>query len=196
MALLAVFLLRGVQSGKISLLLFAHIFSVTAGYTAAFLIGTFGICYLCWDRFDKLSRHRRQALGNAIVWFSPVSAGLIAAALLTGSIWSAQNLGTYWGGDPREVGALCAMVWFIVIAVAQRFDRVGARITMLMCIGGNLIVGLAWFGASLITSKPGMYGAGSYWLFAVILGINLCFLAMGIIHRPEATETPTQGTGV
>ena len=44
---LAARLLMGVIPGKLSPLLSAHIFSLTAGYAAAFLTGGFGVYYVC-----------------------------------------------------------------------------------------------------------------------------------------------------
>ena len=55
MVLMAVLVLRRLLAGKLSLLLGAHVLSVTAGYGAAFLTGMFGIFYVCYRMFLKRS---------------------------------------------------------------------------------------------------------------------------------------------
>ncbi len=182
---------RRLIAGKLGLVLFAHIVSVTAGYGAAFLAGSFGICYVCYRSFHGLSPARQQALGRAVFLFSCLSAGLVLAGMILGMLWSAQNRGRYWGGDAKEVGGLCAAVWFLALLVMQRFGPASERATMLMCIGGNIIVGLAWFGAAIVASSPGLtgYDWGSHWLLAAFLGMNLLFLVMGMAPARTAAES-------
>ena len=71
--LMAVLLSRKVFGGKMGLLLFTHIVTLTSGYLAAFLAGSFGIVYLCWRWSGRLSPAREQSLGKAVFWFIYIS---------------------------------------------------------------------------------------------------------------------------
>jgi hypothetical protein len=185
---LAIDLYGRLAAGKMSLLLFAHIVILTAGYGGAFLAGGFGICYVCYRSFRAMSPARQQSLAHAVLLFSCLSAGLVIAGLVLGMLWSGQNRGRYWGGSLREIGALCAAVWLIVLGVLQRCRRVSERAAMLMCIGGNVVVSLAWFGAGIMAGSPSSR-LGSHWFLAAFLGMNLLFLVMGMAPARMAAES-------
>jgi hypothetical protein len=182
MILFALMLSGRLFSGKLGFLLFAHIFSLTAGYLAVFLTGAFGMGYVCCRWFRTLSPVRQQSLSRAGFRFSRLSAGLVIAGLLLGMFWSAENRGRYLTGDPREIGALCTAVWLIAVWLIQQFGQVSNRITMPLCIGSSMMVSLAWFGAGALAHGHGMAG---YWPLDVLLGVQLVFLVMGLVPQAE-----------
>jgi hypothetical protein len=188
---MAALLARGLFAGRMNPLMFAHILAMTAGYGAAFLIGIFGICSVCWGLFDCLSPIRQRSLGRAIYLFSHVALGLVIVGMMIGLPLSKQLFDRYWRWDPKEIGALCVAVWLIALAAMQRFRRLSDRGLMLMCIGGNVVVSLAWFGASIIDYNQRMQGHGTanYWPLAVFLGIQLCFLMVGLAPSHEVPES-------
>jgi len=167
------------------LLLAAHIFSLTTGYFAAFLTGGFGIYYVCCRRLRALSPARRQSLNRAAFLFSRLSAGLVIAGLLLGMVWSGENRGRYLTGNPQEIGALCAAGWLVALWMVQRFGQASEHVLMLLCVGGSMVVSLAWFGAGTFAHGLGM---ASYWPLDVLLGIHLIFLGLGLMPAPEAAE--------
>lgn len=180
----------GVIAGKLSLLLSVHIFSLTAGYAAAFLTGGFGIYYVSCRWFRALSPTRQPAsdfngVSRAVRLFSRLSVGLVLAGLLLGMFWSGQNRGGYFAGGPREVGTLGASVWLIGFWLIQRFGQVSHRVTMLLCIVGNVIVSLAWFGTGIVAHGSGM---GSYWPLDALLGVHLFFFTMGVVPIFKTAE--------
>jgi hypothetical protein len=186
--LCAAILLKKLLAGKLSLLLYAHILSVTAGYGAAFLAGGFGIFYVCARLFSAMPPNGRPSLGRAVRLLSQLSVGLVIAGAALGMLWCHQHLGRYLTGNAKEMGALCVSVWFVVLSVAQRCVRVSERLTMLMCIGGNVIVSLAWFGAALLDDGRRV---PSYLPLAlsILLGIHLVFLVMGLAPAPDPAES-------
>ncbi len=184
-ALLLAALFEKLFSGKLSLLLVTHIFTLTAGYGAAFLAGGFGIYYVyCW-RFRDSSSAREQVLSRATFLFTQLAAALVAVGFVLGVFWSHQNRGQYLTGDPREIGAAVAAVWLLALLMIQRVGLLRDRVALLLSIVGNMIVGFAWFGAG---SMAHGYGIGGYWPLNVVLGAHLLFLAIGIIPMKEATE--------
>jgi len=170
------------------------ILTLTAGYGAAFVAGIFGIGYVCYRSFHVLSPVRQQSLSRAIFLFNHLAAGLVVIGLLLGVVWTKIHVGRYVGGggsrEPYEIGAWCACAWLIASVVMQRFSQVSERVAVLMCIGGNAIVSLAWFGPSLI-DRPGVrgYGKAIYWPLAVFLGVHVCFLMMGLASASGSNIT-------
>ncbi len=189
--LLAGGLMRGLLDGRPNLLLGAHVLSVTAGYGGAMLLGGFGILYVVWGRSGRLSPARRQSLNRAVHRFGPLAAGLVIAGVLLGMLWSRQNWGRYWGWDPKEIGGLCASAWLVALVVMQRYGRLRDRAVMLLGIGGSTVVNLAWFGGNLWDNHRLLraYGSETGWLLAVLLGIHLVFLVMGMTPAREARES-------
>ena len=188
-------LMRRLLAGRLDLLLGAHALRIIAGYGGAMLLGGFGILYVVWGRSGRLSPARRQSLNRAIHRFGPLAAVLVIAALLLGMLWSRQNLGRYWGWDPKEIGGLCASAWLVALVVLQRYGRLRDRAVMLLAIGGSTVVSLAWFGGNLWYNyqynhqRLRAYGSETGWLLAVLLGIHLVFLVMGMTPAREARES-------
>jgi len=190
--LMAAWIFRRLLAGKVSLLLGAHIFTVTTGYGAAFLAGGLGIYYVCNRLCRASSANRQPSLDRAVGVFSRLVVGLVIAGFGLGMLWCHQHLGRYLMGDPKEIGALCVVLWFVVLSLTQRRRRLSERVTMLMCIGGNVIVGLAWFGAAILVDGPKMHaGTASYLPLAlsIFVGIHLIFLVMGMAPGSEAVES-------
>ncbi len=179
------FLSKGFFAGRLSLLLGAHILSLTAGYSAAFLIGGFAIYYVCCHWCQTLSLSHEQEIGRAIYVFSRLAAALVVAGLVLGMLWSKFNRGHYLTGDPREIGALCAVLWLTGSSIVQRLSRVNHRAAALMGIAGNMVIGLAWFGAGVVAHGSGMSG---YWPLDVLLFIHLFFLAFGILPTAQPVK--------
>jgi hypothetical protein len=178
-------------AGKLGLLLAVHVFTVTVGYVAAFCAGGFGIFYVGYRLFRAWSPGRRKSLHRAVLQFSQLSAGLVIVGFVLAMVWCHQHYGKYLMGDPKEAGALGVAIWFVVLSVMQR-RRVSERATMLMCLGGNIMVSLAWFGANFLDASRKMQaGTESYWplAFAVFLGIQILFLTMGLALAPEKVAT-------
>jgi len=184
-------LMRRLLAGRLDLLLGAHVLSVTAGYGGAMLLGGFGILYVVWGRSGRLSPARRQSLNRAVHRFGPLAAALVIAGVLLGMLWTRQNWGRYWGWDPKEIGGLCASAWLVALVVMQRYGRLRDRAVMLLGIGGSTVVSLAWFGGNLWGNHWRLRASGSEtgWLLAVLLGIHLVFLVMGMTPAREARES-------
>lgn len=184
-------LANGLFDGRMNPLLFGHVLAVTAGYGAAFLIGIFGICSVCWRLFGRLSLVRQQSLGRAVHLFSHLAVGLVIVGILIGLPVSKQLFGRFWRWNPKEIGALGAAVWLIALVAMQRLDRFSTRSLMLMCVGANVVVSLAWFGAGILDYNLRMHGhaTANYWALAVFLGLNLCFLIGGLVPSHEMPES-------
>ena len=181
---------QGLSSGM-TFLLAAHILTLTAGYGAAYLIGGFGIYYICRDRFYVLSPASQYALRRAVYVFSHISAGLVAAGLVLGMFWSKQNLGFYFGaGGAREAGAWCAAAWLIALCLIQRSGQLSDRKGMLLGVTSNVIISMAWFGAGIVSGGRGIQGLVSahYWPLHLFVGLNLLILAADGLRLNETAK--------
>lgn len=185
MVTLLALLSKGFIAGRLGILLGMHILCLTAGYAAAFLIGGFGIYYVCCRWCRTLSLSHEQEIGRAVYMFSRLAAVLVVTGLLLGMLWSKFNRGHYLTGDPREIGALGAAFWLIGLSIIQRHGRVSNRTAALMGIAGNMVIGLAWFGAVVVAHGSGMVG---YWPLDVLLFIHLFFLAFGILPTTQSVK--------
>jgi hypothetical protein len=166
------------------LLLYAHVVSLTAGYCAAFFAGCLGICFVCYRFLHTLSPAREQSLDRAARLFAYLATALTFVGIGLALIWTKQQYGGYFAGDLREFASICALIWLVALCVIRRISRVTGRARMLMCIAGNVIVSLAWFGPFML-----VHGMAGYWPLAIFLGMNLIFLAIGlgpIVERAES----------
>lgn len=55
-------------------------------------------------------------------WYVHVGVILLAAGVITGSMWAASSWGRYWGWDPKEVWSLVALLGYLAI-LHVRIDR-------------------------------------------------------------------------
>ncbi len=61
----------------------------------------------------------RTRLSNTVdglhYWYVQVGVLLLAAGIITGSMWAASSWGRYWGWDPKEVWSLVALLGYLTI---------------------------------------------------------------------------------
>jgi hypothetical protein len=186
-------LARHVNADSVGVLLlrYAQILSLTPGYCAAFLAGIFGIVYVCYRKFGALLPNRQQSLAHGVLLFSQLAAGLTIATMVLG-MFTHSHQGPIEEGDMRELGTFNVVLWYVVLSVMQRCGGIGERATMLLCIGGNVVVSLAWFGPTLMRDA-GMRFRGitpyvplGLSLFTVL---HLLFLAIGMLPAPEEARS-------
>jgi ABC-type transport system involved in cytochrome c biogenesis permease subunit len=56
-----------------------------------------------------------ESIDNLHYWYVPVGSLLLAAGIITGSMWAASSWGRYWGWDPKEVWSLVALLGYLTI---------------------------------------------------------------------------------
>ena len=74
------------------------------------------------------------------------------------------------------------MAWMIAFWRLQTFGRTSKRLTMLLCILGNMIISLAWFGTGRLAHG---YGLESSALLNTWMAVHLVFLAVGVMPKFE-----------
>lgn len=189
LAILMTFLfIRQLFAGRLSTLLAAHVITLTAGYGAIYLIGGLALYYVYSQWFGKSSPAMQQSLERAVRRFTGISMGLVLVGFALGMVWSKQNRGFYWGNSSREIGVLCVSVWLVILWAIQNLSKVNISTRMLACVGGNVIVSLAWFGAQIVANDPGLNHFASYWPLEIFVAVHFVILALGLSRRFEAVK--------
>lgn len=173
-------------AGKVSLLLSAHIFTLTTGYGAALLSGAFGIYWLTREFFRPLSAAGQQSLSRAGGIFSYLALALVAIGLFLGGVWSRLQLGHYGVSDPRAIGTLGVLIWLVALCLVVRFYQPNGHTMLLLCMVSNIVITLAWFGPQVILNN--LHDAAASGPLGILLGVHLIFLAIGIVRHPQISR--------
>jgi ABC-type transport system involved in cytochrome c biogenesis permease subunit len=99
--------------------------------------------------------------------------------VVLGAIWAKGHWGRYWGWDIKEVGGLAVLSW-LLLGLATQWCKVGTHATMILSLGGNIVVALAWFGPNLLAHGVGSNGVVAYTL-AAFVACNLVLLLIGLL---------------
>ncbi len=170
------------HDGRFSLLLSAHVFSLTVGYLTAFFAGVFGIYTVCRQFGREFSG---DAFARAIFRFNQLAAGFVAVGLLLGMVWNKQNHGQWLTGNSREMGTLVVILWLAASVLVQRISRMGSRSAILLSLAGNITVSLAWFGAGVAGSG---HRIASCWPLDALLCVCFFFLVVATASPSRPAE--------
>ena len=166
------------------LLLGAHVFSVTLGYSLGLLLGVLGICFVAQRCHAEFSPRRSEALGRGAFLFAAVACGFTALGTILGMFWSHREWGRFWGWDVQEIGALSVIVWLACVLIAQQSRRFTVRALFLASVLGSNVVLLAWFGPHLMNwGRLHSYGMNIHNTVLVVVTpatINLVFFLIGL----------------
>jgi hypothetical protein len=162
--------------GRSGLLLASHVLLVMFGYTATFLVGALGICFVAQRSFAEFRLPR--SLPRVTFIFGCVALASTAAGAALGMVWAKAEWGRYWNWDAREVGAFVILLWQACFLLGHRFSRANARSLLLISLIGNIVVALGWFGANLVDQLHG-YPTTSYLKLLAIILPNVAFLLAG-----------------
>src|SRR3954469_19483542 len=177
---LAIFAIARSGSGQSSVLLGAHIFTVTLGYTVTLLIGALGICFVSQRCFEDFPTSRLDSIRRVSLLLATIALCFTAIGVFLAMIWAKIEWGRYWAWDSKEIGGLSAVVWLVGYVIAHRFFKNSSRGVLAISMLGNIVVSLAWFG-------PRVNGLHSYGtanpslLLTVAVLVNLAFFAIGFV---------------
>jgi hypothetical protein len=175
---LAMFLVSRLGSGRWNFLLAAHVFTVTLGYLATFLVGALGICSVAHRSLSELSSSRAHSLNRATYFLGWVAASLTAAGIILGMLWAKAEWGRYWAWDVKEVGGLAVITWQVCFLFSYRLACVSTRGLLGLSLLGNIVVSLGWFGANLLSGLHA-YDTSLWLLLLAGVASNLLFLLLG-----------------
>jgi len=143
--------------------------------------------------FRPAKRESVERLNGLLYWYMHVGSILLAAGIITGSVWAASSWGRYWGWDPKEVWSLIAFLAYMAI-LHSRFDRqIGAFGVAAASIVAFWTVLMTYLGVNFVlASGLHSYGFGSGGLVSWMAGIGaleIVFLAAGYLaHRRNVAQ--------
>jgi ABC-type transport system involved in cytochrome c biogenesis permease subunit len=107
---------------------------------------------------------------------------LLAAGTFLGGWWAAESWGRFWGWDPKEVGALIALVCYVIPLHARYLGWLGGfglAVAAVLCYASIL---LSWYVVNFLVAA-GLHsygfssGGGAWILWASLLNIAWVLIA-------------------
>jgi ABC-type transport system involved in cytochrome c biogenesis permease subunit len=116
---------------------------------------------------------------------------LIAAGTILGGLWADVSWGRFWGWDPKEVGALIALLILLTALHGRRAGWPGDLSLAIGSVFGFFGVLWAWYVVNfLLNAGMHSYGAGEggqwLWLVAVVGG-QLAFIVAAVMRVSAET---------
>jgi ABC-type transport system involved in cytochrome c biogenesis permease subunit len=169
-----------------------HVISVTLGYVATLVAGTFGIGYLLasWiGKDDKFLKDIYRCCYGAACF------GILFSFIGTvlGGLWADDSWGRFWGWDPKENGALLIVIWNALMLHARWDGMVKGRGFSMLAIGGNIVTAWSWFGTNELGIGLHSYGftSGVMWWFTLFVVVQLVVLLLDVVVGYFRSRMPT-----
>jgi hypothetical protein len=172
--------------GTMTALLAAHVYAAIVGYTLTFGGGFLAFVYVLRRTRSDLDPGRTRSLSHGLALLNGAAAVMTALAFLLGGVWARQNLGQFWEGDPREVGAVCALAWNVLLCAVLVRRLLPQGVAVLLGLVGNVIGYCAWFVAN---SPAGSMRA----THAVVILAHLAVLGVGLAQARWLTRRASAG---
>ena len=146
------FLIAHLHDKPLGLLLGVHVFTITLGYLAIFMIGMFGSGYVFQRCLGEFPSAKASRVTSIAVKFSIGAAVFVAIGIVLGAVWADITWGRVWANDPKELGGACVLAWTIGFIAAARSGAVSAKALMLLAIFGGIVVSAGWLGAHYLVT--------------------------------------------
>ena len=179
-----------------------HVLTITTSYAGAgvaWMIGNLALGYFAFGRYRTVDGERLPpAFGGTLAAMNyrvlQVTVLLLAAGTILGGLWADVSWGRFWGWDPKEVGALIAL---LIILTALHGRRAGWHGDLSLAIGaiwgfGGVI--WAWYVVNFIL-KAGLHAYGGsedgqlVWLVATV-AVQALFTAIAVTRVMLETGQP------
>jgi ABC-type transport system involved in cytochrome c biogenesis permease subunit len=178
-----------------------HVVCITLGYSATFLAGMLGLCYVVMSfRASRLAAvdHAGPSGSTDLAFLGKVVYGILCFALffslvgtVLGGLWADDSWGRFWGWDPKENGALIIVMWNVVILHARWDKMVRDYGTAVLAMGGNIVTAWSWFGVNELRAGLHSYGftEGRMGMLMGFIGVQLAIIVAVTLFRPKKTAS-------
>jgi hypothetical protein len=156
----------------------AHVYAVTLGYGATFLLGGLGICYVCQRLLGDLTPGRMRSLSTICFQLSVAAALLTGLGVILGMVWASGAWGRIWAWDAKETGGFATFIGLVTIAICSRRKTISTHALMLMTVLQTFVVAMAWFAPNLIATHA--YRTASASILAVTTAASIVFFILGL----------------
>jgi ABC-type transport system involved in cytochrome c biogenesis permease subunit len=156
-----------------------HVITIVSSYAAGTLAWGLGNISLTMIVFGKGSRETVKLLGQFTYRALQLAVLLLTAGTFLGGWWAAYSWGRFWGWDPKETGALIALVCYVIPLHMRYIGWVkdfGLAVSAIVCY---IAVLGSWYGVNFLLGA-GLHayafgGGGATWVFWAI-ALNLLYL--------------------
>jgi len=170
-----------------------HVITIVSSYAAGTLAWGLGNISLTMIVFGKGSRETVKLLGQFTYRALQLAVLLLAAGTFLGGWWAAYSWGRFWGWDPKETGALIALVCY-VIPLHMRFigwvKDFGLAVAAVLCYAAIV---MSWYGVNFVLGAGlhsyGFGGGGPWWVFWAGL-INIEYVLVCSLLYLNKTRVP------
>jgi ABC-type transport system involved in cytochrome c biogenesis permease subunit len=171
-----------------------HVLTIVSSYAGGTLAWGLGnltlILLVCGkgkpDYLHTLSQFTYRAMQITVL--------LLAAGTFLGGWWAAESWGRFWGWDPKEVGALVALVCYVIPLHARYVGWVkdfGLAVSAVLCYASIL---LSWYVVNFVVAA-GLHsygfgiGGGSWVLWASLVNIEWVLIASWVYLSPSRASS-------
>src|SRR5262249_43670091 len=130
-----------------------HVLTIAASYAAGTLAWGLGNVFLGLVVLGKCSPDTLRSLAHYIYRALQAAVLLLAAGTFLGGWWAAESWGRFWGWDPKEVGALIALVCYVVPLHARYLGWIkdfGLAVSAVLCYASIL---LSWYVVNFLVAS-------------------------------------------
>jgi ABC-type transport system involved in cytochrome c biogenesis permease subunit len=172
-----------------------HVLTIVCGYGAGTLAWGLGNVSLAMLVFGKGSEENLKMLARFTYRAMQLAVLLLATGTFLGGWWAAEAWGRFWGWDPKEVGALFALVCYVIPLHARYIGWVsefGLAVSAVLCFAAILV---SWYVVNFVIAAGlhsyGFGGGGGQWvLWAGLLNLEWVFIA-SLLYLRKPTLHPT-----
>jgi ABC-type transport system involved in cytochrome c biogenesis permease subunit len=168
-----------------------HVLTIVSSYAGGTLAWGLGNITLGLLAFGKGRRETLHTLSQFTYRAMQIAVLLLAAGTFLGGWWAAESWGRFWGWDPKEVGALIALVCYVIPLHARYIGWVkdfGLAVCAVLCYAAII---LSWYAVNFLLAAGlhsygfGGAGEGPWWvLWAALLNIEWVLVA-SLLYRSE-----------
>ncbi len=172
-----------------------HVLTIVSSYAAGTLAWGLGNLTLGLLVFRKGNPETLKTLAQYTYRALQIAVLLLASGTFLGGCWAAESWGRFWGWDPKEVGALIALVCYVIPLHARYLGWVhdfGLALAAVLCYASIL---LSWYVVNFLVAA-GLHsygfsaGGGGWVLWASLLNIEwILIAALSYCPTPVVIDT-------
>jgi ABC-type transport system involved in cytochrome c biogenesis permease subunit len=158
-----------------------HVVTIVASYAAATLAWGLGNVSLALLAFGRPQPETLRSLALYTYRALQITVVLLASGTVLGAWWASEAWGRYWGWDPKETGAVIALLGYVIPLHARYVGWIrefGLAVAAVLCYAGVI---LSWYVINFVIAAGlhsygfgGGGGLGMLWAGTV----NLLWLAV------------------
>jgi len=176
--------------------LMIHVMTITLSYAAFMLsLGLANLTLFHYIQGDPTGQSARVLNLNQLAYRAmQFGVVLLAGGTILGGVWADYSWGRFWGWDPKEVWALCALLTYLSILHARFTGWIGQFGFAAATVLAFLSVVMAWYGVNFVLGV-GLHsygfsngGQGVVGLFCLA---QIAYVAVAAIRKRTTPKSPT-----